>query len=43
MTSLIVLLEALDIVLGFVHVPVAHRVGEGREVVGQLLAVVDLK
>jgi len=42
-TSFLDLLEPLDVVLGLVHVPMAHRVREGGEVVGQLFAVVDLQ
>ena len=37
------LLEHLDVVLGLVHVGVAHGVGEAREVVGELAAVVHLE
>jgi hypothetical protein len=36
-------LESLDVVLGLLDVPVAHRVREGGQVVGQLPAEVDLE
>ena len=42
-TLFLLLLEHLDVVLGLVDVCVAHGVGEAREVVGQLAAVVHLE
>ena len=42
-TNISLLLEHLDVVLGLVDVGVAHGVGEAREVVGQLAAVVHLE